>query len=624
MKNFIILFGIGTALGQVYTPPAPQTQPSGPAQDQIVTTPSSAPQKQDDRSLFGNEIPLMDPNNNQVTFMGAKWDVANNGAVRARFDKYLCEPADNSADAQRYRSIINDIITQTERSVKTDALIQIGKNLRLASSFPGDGDQSRALGNAIILALDSTRAIARRTQENEELKDDAAKLASKRNEWDNNNQVADKMNSKGQVVQKRSKKNLQAIATNMTLEAEIKAIRAENKMANIKDAAFAKVQYQSLLVQLFMQRRFDHVIIGSRAYRFIFADGDSRLRIKEGSDADKAFGDVAGMPPTVASLDSIASTVRVDAEKAIASVRLLLAQNKRGAATARLLEAYATGEFLQPLITFPLEEKQKIYDYWTTRQRLIMSINSRDYDQATKLMNHLKETDTDFDDSAASGYISAQTKASNLALRNAKNALKNGDEAKFNDEIAKAASIWPKNPALTEAEQGLAQFDDKVDEYGQLRKEYRRLLDEKKFRYLLENKRKYMEAIYSDEELLTSLDQIASNIAELDQTIAAAEEYVRKDRTYGAFVAYELLSKKRAEQRFSEDEKLSRALESVTPAAAGLITALKSAQEKEGLGEYGTALAWYLKARAIYPSSDFAEEGINKLTPQLLGATVDR
>lgn len=75
-----------------------------------------------------------------------------------------------------------------------------------------------------------------------------------------------------------------------------------------------------------------------------------------------------------------------------------------------------------------------------------MSINSRDYDQATKLMNHLKETDTDFDDSAASGYISAQTKASNLALRNAKNALKNGDEAKFNDEIAKAASIWPKTP----------------------------------------------------------------------------------------------------------------------------------------------------------------------------------
>ncbi len=258
MKNFIILFGIGTALGQVYTPPAPQTQPAGPAQDQIVTTPSSAPQKQDDRSLFGNEIPRMAPHNNQGTFMGAKWDVANNGAVRARFEKYLCEPADNSADAQRYRSIINDIISQTERSVKTDALIQIGRNLRLASAFPGDGDQSRALGNAIILALDSTRAIARRTKENEELKDDAAKLAAKRNEWDNNNQVPDSKDKK------RGKKNLQAIATNMTLEAEIKAIRAENKMANIKDAAFAKVQYQSHLKQLNIQHRNAHVIIDSR------------------------------------------------------------------------------------------------------------------------------------------------------------------------------------------------------------------------------------------------------------------------------------------------------------------------------------------------------------------------
>ena len=58
-----------------------------------------------------------------------------------------------------------------------------------------------------------------------------------------------------------------------------------------------KIEFQALIVQHFLQRRFQHVIIGTRFYRNIFADGDSQLRI--GEDAKSLFSKTSGLPPEV-------------------------------------------------------------------------------------------------------------------------------------------------------------------------------------------------------------------------------------------------------------------------------------------------------------------------------------
>ncbi|MFC4995929.1 hypothetical protein [Rubritalea tangerina] len=43
----------------------------------------------------------------------------------------------------------------------------------------------------------------------------------------------------------------------------------------------SKVQYQAMMVQLFIQRRFQHVVMSARFYNIIYRDGDQAMRIKK-------------------------------------------------------------------------------------------------------------------------------------------------------------------------------------------------------------------------------------------------------------------------------------------------------------------------------------------------------
>ena len=48
------------------------------------------------------------------------------------------------------------------------------------------------------------------------------------------------------------------------------------------------------------------------------------------------------------------------------------------------------------------------------------------------------------------------------------------------------------------------------------------------------------------------------------------------------------------------------------------VRTLRTAEKLEEKGEIGSSLAWYLKARKLYPASNFAEEGINRLVKEVL------
>ena len=83
--------------------------------------------------------------------------------------------------------------------------------------------------------------------------------------------------------------------------ARIKANEVKRELSEIQ----AKVEYQALIVQFFLQRRFQHVLMATRFYRAVFSDGDSKLNI--GNDTKELFVRTAGMAPTVSTLDSMAN-----------------------------------------------------------------------------------------------------------------------------------------------------------------------------------------------------------------------------------------------------------------------------------------------------------------------------
>jgi hypothetical protein len=48
------------------------------------------------------------------------------------------------------------------------------------------------------------------------------------------------------------------------------------------------------------------------------------------------------------------------------------------------------------------------------------------------------------------------------------------------------------------------------------------------------------------------------------------------------------------------------------------VRALKRAEELEQKNQPGSSLAWYLKAQSEYPPSEFAREGIERITKKIL------
>ena len=82
------------------------------------------------------------------------------------------------------------------------------------------------------------------------------------------------------------------------VEMEARKLKLESEQ--VLTVTEAKVVFQSTLVQLFAQRRFDHVSIGCGVYSRLFNDGDTKLRLDKNSDAAKMFSGTLGAPPTVA------------------------------------------------------------------------------------------------------------------------------------------------------------------------------------------------------------------------------------------------------------------------------------------------------------------------------------
>ena len=133
----------------------------------------------------------------------------------------------------------------------------------------------------------------------------------------------------------------QTQATTRITEIELK-MKANDGQAAELSAIQSKVEFQALIVQLFFQRRYQHVLMATRFYRAIFTDGDTKLNV--GKDTKELFEKSAGMPPTVGTLDSLANEAIRDVREGVQAFNFSLQNNELYGATKRLQEAFVEGE----------------------------------------------------------------------------------------------------------------------------------------------------------------------------------------------------------------------------------------------------------------------------------------
>ena len=601
--------------------------------------------QQKSNSPMGNELPFFDPSGEVVAWNGHTWAATDNRLIAARFERFLNEPEEDSEAAKEYRETIAQILEQVSPHHPGGPNFAGGvRLLPKASSFPADAKLCDSLSQAIYTAVlakkdvSATRALnAAMEEEKQRVIRNADMIArgnrngarrsvgpqggsgnnnNQNNNNNNNNQNNHQGGGGGNEVNAETSTTGTGVESLAYQESErriteIEGMKKENMSKGEIQIFQAKVQYQALMMQFFVQRRFEHVVMASRFYNQIFKDGDSKLHIDKKSDMSKLFSESLGTSPTVSALDSLASEAIRDVDQGVEAFKFLLEKKEFQDAAKRLQESYMTGEYMPSIRTLPRTDKRKILEFVRESYKLIAAIDAKDYATAKTLVAKLKETSGDFDATKAEAAIATYTRVSSMHIDAAKLAASRGDHEKASQEVQKAMEVWPQNPKL-------AEFDKLVETGSGMavaKNDFDRLVSEANYREIFKRQYELAPAIAGDANREEAFKQIITNLGKIEHALGKASEFSKAGQKEAA---WEQLAEIRKD--FPDDPKLGSELERLAPDVAEFTKALMTAREFEERRDkqVGSALSWYLKARSIYPRSEMAEQGIERMLQQIL------
>jgi hypothetical protein len=624
MKTRILLplFLASFVHGQVYTPPTAPKQPTpsnAPPQDT-----AAAPAKPAAASPLGQEIPMLDPSAETITVGGVAIPLGDNRLLKARFEKYLSQPPESDEAAARYRETISKILATISPFRKEGPdLYSAFKLLPTAASYPGDANLCGSLAESIYMAMLAKQDVNGLKKLNLTIEDEKKAIIAE-GDWkarhERDKTLGDSKPASGGKGGGAAAKPAQTPGTGIvSLQyadilrriAEIEVLKKANIVRTEAQTLRTKAQYQVSMIQWFVQRRYEHVLMAARFYNQIWKDGDATLRVDKDSDVSKLFSESVGVSPTVASLDSLSNEAIREAAKYVEAFDLMLTRDELHSASQRLMEAYALGEYLAPVATLPLDKKRRIANYVRDLHELYGTLQARDYTKTKTLAERLKTAAKDFPSSKVDSAIAAYTLASDLAIEEAKAHLLARNSDKAAEKIRAATEIWPTNPKLTEFRNLITSASGLVT----IRNDFDRLLSEGNFREIAKRQYEIAPAIQGDATREDAFKQIMTNLMKIEAALGKATEFSKVGQNYAA---WEQLAELR--EQFPDDPKLGRELELLAPKVADFTKALDKARQFETRTpkQTGSALSWYLKARSIHPQSKLADDGAKRLVHEIL------
>ncbi|CAN5259768.1 hypothetical protein BH23VER1_BH23VER1_36280 [soil metagenome] len=601
------------AHAQVYSAP---TEESDSTSSTDSTSNGGTQNKQQQKSgsgpeFLGTSIPFLDPGNEVVSWDGRHWNVTNNRIFSARFEKYLNAPEGTSEEDRAYRDTLDAILEElSPHNGKPDLRAAVAL-LPRASSFPIDARLCDSLAGAVYGVYLGQRNVAGLHRMNEDLDHELRRIDFRIEQESQTNRFKSAQKRNGEPSGPLAEAAVfGSITTAVGRKAEIAAFKQVNRGKAEISALRSKVEFQALLIQFFLQRRFEHCIIGCRMYRTLFTDGDSTLQIEEGSDVEKIFGQSMGINPTISTLDSFASEAIRDVAEGIDAFRFLLGRGELDSASKRLAEAFLTGEFLEKVRTLPRDEKREVVGYVRDSNQLIATLEVKDYLLAEELVGRMREQASDFDHSKAMAAVTTAKTVSDMQISKARNAMIKGDEATFEEAVRNATEVWPTNPKL-------AQLGQQMDTGGNLETQalidLQGLIAQKNYRQIHRDQARYIVAVRNDTAKQEQLAEILGNVARVDMALVQAEKLQDSGNLWAA---WELVEQTRED--FPDDSDLNRRRADLSTEVAPFVNALKTAESLEQRDQTGSSLAWFLRAKMIYPHSDLARGGVERLSDKVL------
>ena len=548
--------------------------------------------------------------------------------------------------------------------------------LKAASRHPRDGGLCRQIYNAVGVDAQSKDSALSKEDRIKALKKEIdtikwnMSVTAKPSAMD----IKPNMNSTASSFEyeeaQREKRTRMAFMQNDLEDKYSELLATQNSIVSKTDDA--RLALQRMVIGNFINKRFDHVMIAASFYRLLYSDGAGEVKLQERiieeaannakklrsatsfdkntttsetmgigtsglysnktttrnnsesgiasmlPSASEALGAVTAakikvaslIPDTMTEVEMISQEAIDQCNRYVSAVRGHIAQNELENAFERLQEAFAVGEQLASIRSFPREYRQQLWKYKKAVKEARAGLASKDLGKAKLAMDQLGQMTTDNPFSKEESEMGNIKIISAMHLAKAKEAATRGDRETMNKELEEAAKIWPQNPALAEAS---AKMLDQLNQQVQGKEDLKKLLEQRNFKYIMDEKAKFLAVASDDPALLEKLKKVLEQEGKALSWKARVEELLKRNDPYGAW--------EEAEKGIIEHPESNDLMKLRSDAAVKcpeFVDKIEKARIAIVRQDPAAALAAYLVARQIYPQSALAREGIDTLSKQLL------
>lgn len=594
---------------------------------------------------FDTNSDSINPENGTMSWKGHSYDLGQFRVFRGRFERYLSLPATRDQDV--YAATLDEIFkllsTRNANAGQDANVVNAWKLLYQASEYDADGGNSLGVANqifnawrirdekqafnvtqtelqrirkqqsaSVVYGADTMQAEAERgvSSAASSAQATAANAAPRIN-------IANTGGTGGSAPAVSG--NRQTIGDSPTVgmsgqlfrarelaetEAKIKALEA----AGLMSVTQAKIQFQSQIMSLFLQRRFQHALIASSFYRYIFKGSHQNLEV--GKKELSAFLPSTDIAFTVETIEFLSREAINDVNSGMAAVRSNYDDNRKVGAIERLQETFFLGEYLPAVTQFEPARKEALLGIYRKIDEARKLADLRDFDAVLKLTEEIGSLTADFRTPEVTAAVRSAQRMSTLSLNAAQQAAATGDYAKAQEFVEKAAQLWPLNPAIKNYTENMA---SQADLGTQAAAVFDDAFKRDDFRRIYERRAELAVAFLNDNVRGPQLTAVIDRMARVEIYLAQTEELLAQNN---AFSAWEALV---AATTFApNDVLLNQRMAQLAPRVAEFVGRLDQAKRYESEQRYAASLTQFLAAQDLHPASQIARVGLTRVGEEIM------
>jgi hypothetical protein len=590
---------------------------------------------------FDTNSDSINPENGTMNWKGHSYDLGQFRVFRGRFERYLSLPATRDQDV--YAATLDQIfklLSTRNAGASQDAVLDAWKLLYLAAEYDADGGNSLGVANQVFnawrirdekQAFNVTQTELQRIRRQQTasvvysgdviaaetgrgVADAVSGSALRPITIDNStNETNPDTNSGGKAATGRTAGgNTTAGPVGQLFrarelaetEGKIKALEA----AGMLSVTQAKIQFQSQIIGLFLQRRFQHALIASSFYRYIFKGSHQNLEV--GKKELSAFLPTTDLAMTVETIEFLAREAINDVNSGMAAVRSNYDDNRKVAAIERLQETFFLGEYLPSVTQFEASRKESLLTLYRKIDEARKLADLRDFDAVLALTEEIGTLTADFRTPEVTAAVRSAQRMSTLSLNVAQQAAATGDYTKAQEFVEKAAQLWPLNPAIRSYTENMASQADLGTQAALVFDEAFKRDD---FRRIYERRAELAVAFLNDNVRGPQLKAVIDRMARVEIYLAQTEELLAQNN---AFSAWEALA---AATAFAPDDVvLNQRMAQLAPRVAEFVGRLDQAKRHEDGRRYAASLTQFLSAQDLHPASQLARLGITRVSESIM------